>query len=185
MSLFTPSPEFLKVFLSGMLPLFALILSVIVWTIAYVVCHKRCSNWKRNVIVTNVVTLFLLHPNLTKQFLSVFECIYISENEARVKIDLQMGCFSSQHVLWSLAFAIPMLLIWSIGIPLTAFMILFKNKNNLEETEVKKYYLMIYQGFKTNRYYWEFVNTIRKVGILSVNVFLSTQSIYYPLLSIT
>ena len=78
-----------------------------------------------------------------------------------------------------------MILIWSLGIPLAAFIILYRNRHNLESTEVKKYYLMIYQGLKNDRFYWEFVNTGRKVLILSINVFLSRESLFYRLLSIT
>ena len=87
--------------------------------------------------------------------------------------------------MWLGAFGVPMILIWSLGIPLAAFIILYRNRHNLESTEVKKYYLMIYQGLKNDRFYWEFVNTGRKVLILSINVFLSRESLFYRLLSIT
>ena len=43
---------------------------------------------------------------------------------------------------------------------------------------------MIYQGFKPSTFYWEFINTARKVLILSINVFLSTFSLYYRVLPI-
>ena len=77
-----------------------------------------------------------------------------------------------------------MIVIWSIGIPLSAFLILYKNRNNLDDIEIRKYYLMIYQGLKPKRFYWEFANTARKVIILSINVFLSTYSLFYRVLSI-
>jgi hypothetical protein len=80
--------------------------------------------------------------------------------------------------------ALPMLIIWGFGIPLAAFGILFRNRKRLDDIEVRKYYLMIYQGFKNDRFYWEFVNTARKVMILSINVFLSTESLFYRVLSI-
>jgi len=77
---------------------------------------------------------------------------------------------------------IPMLIIWSFGIPFSAFVLLYKNRNKLEEPEIQKYYLMIYQGLKINRFYWEFVNTTRKIMILAINVFLSLESLFYRLL---
>lgn len=77
-----------------------------------------------------------------------------------------------------------MIVIWSIGIPLSAFLVLYKNRNNLDDIEMRKYYLMIYQGLKPKRFYWEFVNTARKVLILSINVFLSTYSLFYRVLPI-
>jgi hypothetical protein len=43
--------------------------------------------------------------------------------------------------------------------------------------------LMLYQGLKPNRYYWEAVNTLRKMLLLAINVFLSSFSLYYKCLS--
>lgn len=44
---------------------------------------------------------------------------------------------------------------------------------------------MLYQGFKHEYYYWEFVNIIRKVFLVSVNIFLQTYpSIFKALLSL-
>jgi hypothetical protein len=40
LTLFTPSPEFLKVFLSGVLPILFFFLSIIIWGILYFVAHK-------------------------------------------------------------------------------------------------------------------------------------------------
>jgi len=96
-----------------------------------------------------------------------------------------MKCYSSEHLLWCGLFAVPMVLLWSVGIPLAAFIILYKNRYNLKSTEVRKYYLMIYQGLRNDRYFWEFVNTIRKVSILGVNVFLSREHLVYIIISLT
>jgi len=70
-----------------------------------------------------------------------------------------------------------MFFLWGIGIPLTAFIILFKNKHRLDSPEVRNYYLMIYQGLKHKTFYWEFVNTTRKVVILMLSVILSGYGI--------
>ena len=44
---------------------------------------------------------------------------------------------------------------------------------------------MIYQGFKNDRYFWELVNTIRKVSILAINVFLSRERLAYRIIFLT
>jgi len=73
LSLFAPSPTFLKAFLSGILPIATFIVSVLVWTIIYFTVRKWCKDFKRNLVVTNVVILFLLHPNLTRTFFLIFQ----------------------------------------------------------------------------------------------------------------
>lgn len=71
--LFTPSPQFLKDFFSGLLPIVLFLLTVAIWGLLYLIPYKWFKNYKRNLIVTNVVVLFMLHPNLTSNFLTVFE----------------------------------------------------------------------------------------------------------------
>ena len=84
--------------------------------------------------------------------------------------------------MWSLFIGFPMLIVWVIGMPLIALIILFKNRHNLEDWKIKKYMLILYQGLRKETFYWEFVNTLRKFVILSLNVFLSSYSAYYRIL---
>ena len=44
---------------------------------------------------------------------------------------------------------------------------------------------MLYQGLKLDRFYWELINTTRKSILLSLPVFLSTESLNYKVLSAT
>ena len=184
LTLFTPSPNYFKAFLSGILPLLSLLLTTFVWALMYVWFKKYISDLIRNIVVTNVVILFILHPTITRTFLTVFQCIEIDEGDSRVRIDLSMKWYSNEHLAWCALVAIPSIVIWSIGIPLAAFFVLFKNRHKLESYEIRRYYLMIYQGLEPKRFYWEFINTFRKVTILSINIFLSTVSVYYRLLFI-
>ena len=41
------------------------------------------------------------------------------------------------------------------------------------------YNTVLYQGLKNDKFYWEFINTLRKVGIVTINVFLSPYSQTY------
>ena len=59
--------------------------------------------------------------------------------------------------------------------PLGAFILLFKYVR--EEGLTKQYFLILYQGLKANRFYWEFINTLRKVLILSVFVLNNTLKV--------
>ena len=63
-----------------------------------------------------------------------------------------------------------MLVIYVIGIPALAFMILFVNRKNLSKNHVLRYFLLLYQGLKHDWYYWELCNTARKCILLSLHV---------------
>ena len=50
--------------------------------------------------------------------------------------------------------------------PLITLVLLFKNRNEDKNNKIKKYFLILYQGLTPEAYYWEFVNTLRKVLVL-------------------
>jgi hypothetical protein len=102
-----------------------------------------------------------------------------------MKKDLDIKCWEGQHMKWVLYLGIPILAFWVIGIPLYAFILLFKNRKVLDEFNMSSKYRMLYQGFKPQFYYWEFINIIRKTILVSVNAFLALYpDIFRALLSL-
>ena len=71
-----------------------------------------------------------------------------------------------------------MLIIWVIGTPVSTFVLLFKNRQRLDDPVFFGKFRMLYQGLKTKYFYWEIVNTFRKISIVSINVFLSLYPDY-------
>ena len=47
---------------------------------------------------------------------------------------------------------------------------------------MKKYYLILFQGLRREVFYWELINTIRKVLIVSLNTILSVIPLEYKIL---
>jgi hypothetical protein len=87
-------------------------------------------------------------------------------------MDTNIGCWSETHIFWAVGLGIPMFGLWVIGLPLVALTILIKNRNKLDDPVVKGRYLMLYQGLRFKVFYWEFVNTGRKIFLLSTNIFI-------------
>ena len=83
---------------------------------------------------------------------------------------------------WILIAAVPSLIIWVFAAPIFTLRVLIKNRNRLDDENVKAYYLFLYQGLSYKVYYWEFINTIRKVLIIGINTILSMFSISYRIL---
>ena len=88
--------------------------------------------------------------------------------------DLSLKCWSSSHLAWALGGALPGILIWGIGIPLFALLILYRFRFNLTEDNVKERYGFLYNGYKARNYYWESVVMFRKVAMIFITVFLSS-----------
>lgn len=88
-------------------------------------------------------------------------------------------CFSPEHLTWVALIGLPNILFWVIACPIFVLVILFKNRDHLEQGAVRSYLLLVYQGLKRKTFYWEFVNTLRKVLLLSFDTILSFIPINY------
>ena len=176
---FTDSVAYFKVFLTAILPIVLMLGAALIYTTLYFINRKYFCNVKRNTAISAIVILFVLHPTLTRYGLSVFECIEVDDGDDRSRVELDVKCFSFDHIKWCLAFGVPILLVWGAGIPAAALIVLFKNRKNLKSPRFRKYFLMIYQGYKEKVFYWELVNTGRKVFLLAINSFLLTYSLFY------
>jgi hypothetical protein len=62
--------------------------------------------------------------------------------------------------------SVPILTIWVISLPLATFILLYKNIKKDKENKISQYFLILYQGLKKDQFYWEFINTARKLLIL-------------------
>jgi hypothetical protein len=65
-----------------------------------------------------------LYPSITSEVIQIFNCEQI-ENERRLNKDLEIECWKGNHLFWALGFGVPFIFIWTIGLPLGAFLFLF------------------------------------------------------------
>jgi hypothetical protein len=74
-----------------------------------------------------------------------------------------------------LAVCLPIAIVWIIGFPITIFIILKRNKKNINDPNMIIKYGTFYIGLKENAYYWEvLVVNIRKVLLSIIVVGLSS-----------
>jgi len=92
---------------------------------------------KGKAISSLIIALFMIHPNLTQFMFDVFNCYRIDE-ELRMKNDLQIVCYKDYHLFWALSTALPSIIIWGLGIPAFAFLMLQAEKDKLHKMEAKE-----------------------------------------------
>ena len=175
----TPNIPIFKVLLTGLLPIFLILLGLTFWSISYMIPTSMFKDIKRNICITIIVILYLLHPMLTKVGLEMFQCIKVDEGKYSARIDLDFKWFSNDHLKWCAFIGAPIILFWSIGCPVVAFLMLFKYRHSLNDPSVQRYMLMLYQGLKDKVFYWELINTTRKILMIAINAFLSTLPLIY------
>ena len=182
---FAPSNSLLKIFLLMLLPiiLFAWIAIGIILLrfILNLIKPEKSFELKRSIVVSTICILFLFHPKLTSESLSVFLWSKVNDSDFRMTHHMEYKCYSWSHISWAIFVGLPILIFWVIGLPAYAFYVLTKHRNELENPEYRKYYLLLYQGLKPKAYYWEFVNTFRKFSILAINALTNTFSPNYKL----
>jgi len=150
----------------------------IVYSIVMCCKRQKKEDFVKNMVVSFIVIIFLAHPTLTSNAFSMMNCYEIEPGEQWLQADLEVMCWNSVHLKWFLGVGLPMLVIWVIGMPLIAFLILFCNRKRLNDEHFFDKYRMLYQGLKSERYYWEIVNSFRKISIVSINVFLALYPDY-------
>jgi hypothetical protein len=63
--------------------------------------------------------------------------------------------------------------------PLVALLLLVKNIKKEDGNKAKQYLLILYQGLKRDKFYWEFVNTLRKVFLLLILMLSDTLKVLF------
>lgn len=80
-----------------------------------------------------------------------------------MKYDLTVVCWKSQHLTFSFFVAIPSIIVWGFGIPLFAWILLGRNREDLDTIEIREKYGFLYNGYKKKYFYWESINMYRKI----------------------
>ena len=73
----------------------------------------------------------------------------------------------------------PIAIIWVIACPAIALVLLYRNIKKGPDNKVNQYLLILYQGLKPQRFYWEFVNTLRKVLLVIIIFFPDTIKVLF------
>ena len=162
------SNKIFKVFLSALLPVILLIVFILIWTALKFINRNIVPDLQRNVVISFISIMFLLHPRIVQNSFVMFEWVTVDSNDSRSKVSLDDTCFSSAHFKWILAIACPILIVWVISMPLTALILLYKNHKATDDNKVKQYFLILYQGLRPEAFNWEFVNTVRKSLLLMI-----------------
>ncbi|CAI2372838.1 unnamed protein product [Moneuplotes crassus] len=152
----------LKLFLLAILPLLIFAPISIFWIILHRVSKNYVRNLTKNLIVTFISIIFLLHPRLTQESINIWRCMEIDNGVKVARFDMDIQCYSMTHLKYCLLISAPILIIWVITMPMIPFIILCTKRAKEEDQKAKEYLLILHQGLKDKCIYWEFVKTFRK-----------------------
>jgi len=95
------------------------------------------------------------------------------QSASRVSGDLELCCSDPTVQTFTLGVGIPAVLIYAIGIPISAAALLACNKARLDDKHVRATLGFLYAGYRTETFYWEAVVMLRKALVAGIAVFLA------------
>ena len=126
--------------------------------------------------VSTVILLYLFYPSACKNTFQILACTQVGLDRWYLSADLQQECYRGTHLTIVLAFCLPQLLLYVTGLPVAAFLVLFKNRDQLETARTKFRWGILYVGLRRERYYWEVIVAIRKAAMFSLSVMAQSET---------
>lgn len=105
-----------------------------------------------------------------------FKCLTV-DGDSRVEDDLEIVCWSSVHKFYSLFVAVPSIIVWGLGIPFFAFILLSRIRKNLDKLESREKLGFLYRGYKKDFFFWEVIIMYRKIALICISVFISSYGV--------
>lgn len=125
---------YIKLLFFSILPFILAAVSILFWFVVKLL--RRTAYESGKAMSTLVITLFTIHPNIVQYMFNDFNCKNI-DGEYRVYNDMTILCWDTAHSFWSYTVAMPSIIVWGLGIPFFALMLLIRERKKLASIEVK------------------------------------------------
>jgi hypothetical protein len=167
----TSDSYYRKMTIIVLLPIALVLLSVLFWTII-AIKRKNMKLLTRELAATIVILFFLIHPNLVKMLFSMFSCEAVN-GDYWLTVDMAIPCWDQEHLGKVLTIGLPGVLVWVFGVPTICLGVLVRYRRRHDELWVKLQYGFLINGYRRERFYWEFVILYRKIILICCGVFLA------------
>jgi len=121
----------------------------------------------------------------------MFSCMRLgaASDDTFLQLDLSQRCYTNNHIFWILIVAMPLIVFFVIGFPLSAWTLLYTNReivkgNDAKALAFKEKFGFLYNGYDIDFWYWEFVVIFRKVCLVTISVYFSGDTHLQALLAI-
>jgi hypothetical protein len=172
-----------------MLPLGCCLAIVVAWGVAHrctantnIVKHTQINEAISKVLI---LVILLLFPGLSTKVFQVWKCTSVDGMEGQYLVqDFKIQCNQGEHVIF-VVLAIGFLLLYIVGIPLTMFVLMFRNRKVLHDESSPKHHAIknalggLYIQYEPNYWWFELAILLNKTmmcgGLVVLNPGSPTQ----------
>eukprot|EP00944_MAST-04C_sp_MAST-4C-sp1_P013611 g13611.t1 len=194
---FQDASSFRPVQLWGIIVALVIPLVLLLWVLFWNVLKLKTRNdayIKAHLPTSVLATLFLLYPIPTKAAFKLIACRSVA-GRLYLEADFGVACDSAEYLFWVLVLGIPIIVVYTLGIPLFYFFAMWKhvkavpqevNSNTSSESDrasrrassrgnlrqYKMIYGYLFSGYRAEAWWWELWNTLRKAIFSGCSVLL-------------
>ncbi|KAL4480166.1 hypothetical protein ABPG74_020682 [Tetrahymena malaccensis] len=101
--------------------------------------------------------IFVFQSSIIQYSIESLTCIQLQSNDEYLMIDTKINCKDELWINSMKALSIPALIIYVFVIPIIIFIYIYKNRKQLERSKVIILFGFMYDEYKREFYYWQFV----------------------------
>ena len=134
-----------------------------------IVRKVQSKRWKwRSYRGAVLVVSFLLYPTVSRSVLQMLSCRTVGDKSLLVA-DYSVDCDTATHTLNTIA-ALLILAIFCVGFPVACAVVLYRRQaaGRLYDTNTRKEFLFLSDGYAPRACWWESVVTLRKFALVAV-----------------
>eukprot|EP00198_Chlamydomonas_reinhardtii_P010737 XP_001700074.1 predicted protein [Chlamydomonas reinhardtii] len=181
-----------RTIISLSVPLMLALLAWLLWTALYfrlkarkavVPSYGRYMNTR--FVITLIVITFYCYPGVTDMLLSIFSCPRLDTGGAATPYgaaaravgtfwaeDYDLECFKGVHNFLAMALALPLVVVFSLGVPAASALFLWYNRDRLEnDPAFAAKYGFVFGEYRPQYFYWESIIMLRKLVMVVVIVY--------------
>ena len=160
---------FLKLLIFALIPFILALISWAFWWIQKMLKKTQFEGGK--FVATLVISLFTIHPNIVQTMFNDYNCKDI-DGDKFVFVDMTIKCWDTAHAFWSYSVAMPSIIVWGLGIPFFALVLMTRERHQLDKIETKEKFGFLYNGYTQALFFWEIVIMYRKIAMIFISVFI-------------
>ena len=162
------------------LPLVAIFVFVIVWSVAKVRHGEGMVFLLKRASLSAIAVLYISYISLSKTLANVLNCVEVHTADDpfaegttyRWTVDTSVHCYEGSHTLLAAAVGWPFLVIFSVGFPVAmAAAILKQVKADYKKGWIYDVASFMYRSYKRQYRFWESIVMLRKALLAGVVVF--------------